>query len=77
MRVDIARGRVPYIKKFSSNTVFLTAYIEYLFFEIGKRNVASIIFRCVAVCYALGLVGIYFLTLHFAKEASGGALCVS
>jgi hypothetical protein len=63
--VDIARGRVPY-KEIFIQYGFLTAYIEYLFFKIGK-NIASIIFAA-SLLYALGLVGIYFLTLHFAKR---------
>jgi hypothetical protein len=63
--VDIARGRVPY-KEIFIQYGFLTAFIEYLFFETGK-NIASIIFG-VSLLYALGLVGIYFLTLHSAKR---------
>lgn len=63
--VDIARGRVPY-KEIFIGYGFLTAFIGYLFFEIGK-NIASIIFG-VSLLYALGLVGIYFLTLHFSKR---------
>jgi hypothetical protein len=63
--VDIARGRAPY-KEIFIQYGFLTALVEYLFFEIGK-NITSIIFG-VSLLYALGLIGIYFLTLHFAKR---------
>lgn len=63
--VDIARGRVPY-KEIFIQYGFLSALIPYLFFEIGK-NIASIIFG-VSLLYASGLVGVYFLTRHFASR---------
>ena len=63
--VDMARGRVPYKEVFIQYGI-LTTLIQWLFFEIGN-NIASIIFG-VSLLYALGLVGIYFLTLHFAKR---------
>jgi hypothetical protein len=63
--VDMARGRVPYKEMFIQYG-FLTAFIQYLFFKLGN-NIASIIFG-VSLLYALGLVGIYLLTLHLVKS---------
>jgi|GEM_PF-1926407 len=63
--VDFDRGRVPY-KDIFIQYGFLTTLLEYVFFITGK-NLASII-AGVALCYALGLVGIYVLTLHFTRR---------